>query len=88
MKIPRDLAPYFEYIFIFARSFCKNCGSNAEFTSSHKEYSDDWWLDEATAMKEAGWAVPMELKLYYPVCRTKLNIEHNPNAYSLKLDDF
>jgi hypothetical protein len=49
---------------------------------------DERWLDEATAMKNTGWAVPIPLKPYCAICRAKLNIEHNPNAYSLKLDDF
>jgi len=78
-----ELMPYFEFVYIHAFSICENCSASASFSSLHKKYSDDWWFDEARAMKAQAWVVPETLHTFCGACAKTLGVAHNPNAYSL-----
>ena len=55
--VPKDLQPYFDVCFILGFGICSGCGREQPFTSHHPQFSDGWWLDEARAMRDAGWSV-------------------------------
>jgi hypothetical protein len=88
MEIPKELAPYFECCYILAFSICEACGCSAEFNSNYRQFSDEWWLDEAAAMKNQGWVVSEIQVAYCAICAKKLSVKHNPNAYEVNPNDF
>lgn len=88
MNIPKELAPYFENCFLLGFSICTECGESVAFNSKHKKFSDDYWLDEAAAMKENGWVVPVIQEPYCKSCAKKLKFKHNPEAFEVNLHGF
>lgn len=53
--MPESLRPYFEVGFPFGFGLCEGCGREEPFTSQHPQFADEWWLEKAKPMKEAGW---------------------------------
>jgi hypothetical protein len=70
-QIPDSLRPYFEVCFIFGFGICDGCSREEPFVSHHPQFSDGWWLDEAKAMKDAGWVIPKEQVAYCPQCASQ-----------------
>jgi hypothetical protein len=83
MKIPSELAAYFEHCFIYGFGFCEGCGENVPFQSSHEQYSDESWLDESQTMKRLGWVVPEQQVAYCSICAQKENLKHDLNAHEI-----
>ncbi len=73
-NVPSELRPLFEVCFILGFGICQSCGREQPFTSSHPQFSDEWWVDEARAMYQAGWVVPREQEAYCPECAARLRI--------------
>jgi hypothetical protein len=69
--IPADLLPFFDVCFIMAFVFCESCKREPAFTSTHRMCSDEYWLDEAHAMKDAGWVVKDCTTAFCPECAAK-----------------
>jgi hypothetical protein len=69
--IPEELRPLFEVCFILGWGICSSCGREEPFESIHKEFSDEWWIDESRAMKNAGWIVVREQETLCPECASR-----------------
>lgn len=67
-RIPKELEPYFNVCFILGFGICSGCGREQPFTSNHPQFSDGWWLDEARAMRDAGWSVLEAEKAFCASC--------------------
>jgi len=79
-----ELMPYFENVYLFCFAFCDECGENLDCTSKAKEYSDEYWMDYAKQMKDAGWVIKDIENSFCATCAESKNIKHNPKAYTLK----
>ena len=86
-KIPRELAPYYEVCFILGFGICEHCSLEAEFSSAHRQFSDEWWLDEAAAMRSQGWVVSEQLVAYCARCSQTLGLRHDPDAHTCSAED-
>jgi hypothetical protein len=54
-KIPKEIKPYLEYVFMVCIPVCEKCDDCPdEFPSKHSQYSDEWYLDQAIGIKDAG----------------------------------
>jgi hypothetical protein len=71
MEVPTELAPYFEVCFILGFGICDRCGREQPFESTHPKFSDERWLDEARAMRDAGWVLQEPLVATCPECAQK-----------------
>lgn len=80
-KITKEMEPYYEYTFIMCVPICKECGDDPTFPSKHKEYSDEWYLDQAIGIKDAGWVIPQLHEAVCKKCAEKEGLEHDPEAY-------
>ena len=72
--VPDDLRPYYDGCFILGAGICDGCHRQQPFDSTHPEFSVGWWVDEARAMKEAGWVVPDPtdpLEVFCPECAAR-----------------
>jgi hypothetical protein len=78
-EIRPELAPYFEVCFILFFGICSGCGREQEFTSTHPQFSDAYWLDEARAMYAAGWVVPEPQEAFCPECAARLQLSRPPS---------
>jgi len=67
-EVPDDLLPFYDTCLIYGFGMCDGCGREQPFDSRHLKFSDGWWLDEARAMKAAGWVVPEPLQALCPEC--------------------
>jgi len=43
--------------------------------------SDEWWLDQATAMRDQGWVIAEPQHAHCAHCAQKLGLRHDPNAH-------
>lgn len=80
-KIPNELTPFYECTFILCMSICDGCGRSVDFESDHPMGCDGRYLDEAVAMKKAGWVVPKIQTAFCPECASRLNIKHNESTF-------
>ncbi len=78
-----ELMPYFEVAFIYGFGICESCAADVSFNSPHPKFTDEWWFDEAKAMKDQGWVVPKVQSAYCAKCAKEKNVKHNPKAYDL-----
>ncbi len=78
-EIPVELAPFYEVCFILGFGICEDCGREQEFTSTHPQYSDEYWLDEARAMYDAGWIIPHQQVAYCPECAARRQSANTPH---------
>ena len=81
-RIPTELAPYFETCFIYGFGMCDECGDQAAFSSIHPKFSDEWWLDEAAAMRDQGWIVAELQTAHCRQCALAAGLRHDPNAHT------
>lgn len=82
MNIPNELKAYFEFTFINCFALCHYCGNQQGFSSDAKEYSDEWYLDMAAAIKRANWIIPKRQVAACPGCASELQLHHDPSAFS------
>jgi hypothetical protein len=59
--IPADLKPFFVACFILFFGICDRCWREEDFESEWPQFSDAYWLDEARALRDAGWIVEAPL---------------------------
>jgi hypothetical protein len=82
MNVPPELKPYYEFTFINCFAICSYCGAEQDFSSSAKQYSDDWYFDMASAIQHAGWVIPTPQQAACHICADVLDLRHDPVAPS------
>ncbi len=81
-EIPHELKPYFDCTYINCFAICDFCGTENEFFSNSKTYSDQWYLDMAISIKNAGWIIPKPLVAVCTSCASlHSGLKHNPDAF-------
>jgi len=85
MNITRDAEPFFEFTLINCFPLCDYCGAEQEFSSDATRYSDEWYLDMALAIQNAGWVIPRQQIAACPVCSAEHQLRHDPEAFSNEL---
>jgi hypothetical protein len=83
MKIPSELAAYFEHCFVYGAGFCEGCGEGVPFVSDHERYTDESWLEESKTMKAQGWVIPSQQVAFCSSCAKNRNFAHDPNAHEI-----
>ena len=81
MKIPEELEAYFETSFIMCFGICDYCNEEIEFVSKAVMYSDEYYLDQAKAMKDQGWIIPKLHESACKECHINKKLKHDPNAH-------
>ena len=80
-NVPSGLAAYFEFTLIRCFAICDFCSAEQSFTSNAKQYSDQWYLDMAVAIKNANWIIPELQMAACPQCAASRNLRHDSSAH-------
>lgn len=69
MIVALEVEPYYIVTMILCSCvFCDRCQAELAYTSTHPQYCDENYYDQAVAMKQQEWTVTADLKAYCPTC--------------------
>jgi hypothetical protein len=77
IHIDPNVKPFYEVSFILCSLvFCSDCKCEVLFKSSHPQYSDGFYYDQAIAMQREGWKLlPVEYEVICAKCASKRDMQ-------------
>ena len=81
-EIPGEIDSYFGYVSLLCIPVCKKCEDYPEFPSTHPQFSEDWYMDQAKGIQGEGWAISEAGEAFCKKCAEEGSIQHDPYAFS------
>lgn len=81
-ETPKEIDPYFGYVSLLCIPVCKKCDDGPEFPSTHPQFSEEWYMDQAIGIKNEGWVISEIEEAFCKKCAEEEGIQHDPYAYT------
>jgi len=76
-----EIDAYYGYVSILCFPVCKKCQDSPEFPSTHEQFTEEWYMDQAIGIKDEGWVISEFEEAFCKKCAREEGVQHDPLAY-------